>query len=102
MPAHGEFDARRGWYSAVTNAWHNQPGKIGQLVQSDVDPEGKRAEWERMNRPANAFEPNPQMERLIQLRDSGRSEERSQFDKLAAGGLRMSLAAYEKDRARHS
>lgn len=98
-PKHGDYDPSKGWYSSNTNAWHNDPAKIGKVRATYVPTEGDRQRYEDQWGRKVRFVPDPSMDRLIQLRDSERREEREQFHQLAPGATRLALADYEARKA---
>jgi hypothetical protein len=92
MPNHGEYDPGRGWYSAVHGGWLNDPKKIGRVVAAP-DVEHKRGEYERMT--TRDFKAQPHLDRLLELRDSDRPDDRAKFDSVMRGSARMTLHDYE-------
>lgn len=103
-PQHGDHDPSKGWYSAVTKAWHRDPTKIGTHVPAPKPEqvEHLRGEWDRMQAKARreVFKPQPQMEQLIKLRDSDRVDDRAKFERIAKGNTRITLSDYEKAKAK--
>lgn len=98
-PQHGEYDpARGGFYSAVTKQWHRDPTKIGEVRTHREPTEQERQEFAKtkMGRNGKArFKPVPELDRLIQLRDSDRADERAKYDLLAHGRRRIQVHDYE-------
>lgn len=97
-PQHGDHDPAKGWYSANTNGWHLDPAKIGtyspQRQPTDFErQEFAQSKWARNGRAA--FQPVPELEKLIQLRDSDRPDDRAKYDRLAVGRRRMHVHDYE-------
>ena len=94
-PTHGDYDPSKGWYSAHTKAWHNDPKKIGTYTPplSAEDVQHLRGEYDRMTK--RTFKAQPQLDRLIKLRDSDRPDDRAKFEQIAKGGTRMTLHDYE-------
>lgn len=101
-PQHGEHDPARGWYSANTKAWHSDPTKIGQWTPRREVSEYERQEFARSKWATNgkaAFQPVPELDRLLALRDSDRADDRAKYEGLVSGTRRMQLHDYEAAKA---
>ncbi len=99
MPTHGEYVAGKGWYSAVHNGYFDKADKIGRIVEAPKVHSGHAAEVAAWGR-KNTFQQDPQMERMIALRDSDKPRDQSAFDSLIKNpSLRTSLAGYEAQKA---
>ena len=100
MATHGEYDATRGWFSTITNRWHKDPSKIGTVRPEYVPSALDREDWARMQAKARGdFRTDPQMDKLISLRDSDRPEDRAKFERIATGRTAMTLGRYENAKA---
>lgn len=93
---HGEFVPGKGWYDANNRWWRDNPQSIGALVEPPKPSAAAREEFERQQAKARGdFKPNPQMERLIELRDSDRPDDRAKYERIAHGTTAMTLGRYE-------
>lgn len=102
MSTHGDYDPAKGWYSANTKAWHNDPAKIGTYAPRRQPTEHERQEFARSkwaNNGKATFKPVPELEALIRLRDSDRQEERETYQRLAQGSRRVQVHDYEAAKA---
>lgn len=104
MATHGDYDpAKGGFYSAVSKGWHRDPTKIGETIDARREPtEFERQEFANSKWANNGkarFTPVPELERLIQLRDSDRADDRAKYDKLAQGTRRIQVNDYEAAKA---
>lgn len=102
---HGDYDPARGWYSANTNAWHDNPAKIGTFSPRREPTAYEREEFAASKWANNGkakFKPVPELESLIRLRDSDRLDDRAKYDRLAIGGRRIQLHDYEAAKRAHA
>lgn len=99
-PTHGTYDAAKGgWYDSSRRAWVAKSEQLGGVIAAPELEDRHRAEFKRLSQRGKPFAADPQMERLIALRESDKTEERQRFDQLANGTLRMTLHDYEARKA---
>lgn len=101
-PQHGEYRPGWGYYSAGTGNWHSSPSSIGVgHSRPDREPDQQtRDEFERQQAKARGdFKEVPEMESLIEMRESPHREKREMFEQLATGRRRMELHSYETAKA---
>ncbi|MDQ1122161.1 hypothetical protein [Microbacterium trichothecenolyticum] len=98
MPNHGDYSPAKGWYDSTTKAWHATPDKLTRVDPGKPIDDATRAQFDGWAGD-EAVKRDPEMDRLIALRDSDRPDERQRFEKAVDSGLRMRLGMYEQQLA---
>lgn len=97
-PIHGEYRPGMGFYDSGRGGWIKDAAKLTDVTTGRALTQGDRdqvAGWGKRK----SFKPNPQIERLLQLRDSDRSEERQTYQRMVAGSMRIQVRDYEARKA---
>ncbi|MFC7942611.1 hypothetical protein ACFUPZ_05045 [Microbacterium oxydans] len=97
MTEHGTYRAGSGWFDSSRKAWVNDPAKLTEIVPGPELTQGAADEvagWGKRK-----FKENPELEALIQLRDSSKPEDRANYDRIVSGAKRMAVGQYEQQKA---
>ncbi|QLD11375.1 hypothetical protein [Microbacterium oleivorans] len=94
MPQHGEYRAGVGFYDSTIKGWVKDPAKLPEVIGDRTKLPTSVPDW--VSGKARSFKENPQMERLIQLRDSDKADDRAKYEAVAKGNLRMAVGNYEQ------
>ncbi len=80
----------------MTERTHMQ--RLADAHATSPDPKAARRRRER----AATYRPSPELDRLIELRDSERERDRALFDRIITPATRMALGTYEAAKAAHA
>lgn len=98
MTEHGTYRAGSGWFDSSRNAWINDPAKLTEVIPGPELTRGAADEVASWGKP-KAFTENTELESLIRLRDSSKTEDRANYDRIANGAKRMAIGSYEQAKA---
>lgn len=96
MPNHGDHNPAKGWYDSFTKAWHSSPDKISRIDPGKPITDTTRAQFDSWTGDA-AVKRDPELDRLIAMRDSAHLDERQRYEQAVANsGLRLKVGVYEQ------